>query len=162
GGNLLQRGGVDDIVYAVQGASQACLVAHVTQEPAHARVGDLLRQLELLQLVARVHDDAPYTAFQGIFHEMSAERPRTPSHQDHGVPQSLSTQGKTPPGFTLTSYEHVRMPVHARTRNWLFWGPIATGKATKVLLATSTPGRRQGQREIDHQFGHRLAAEASL
>src|SRR5690606_31024523 len=58
GVDLLERGGVDDVVHGLQRTGEAALVADVTEEPAQAGVvPELVADLVLLQLVPRDDDD---------------------------------------------------------------------------------------------------------
>lgn len=61
GGDLLERGGMDDGIDAFHGEAETIAVAHIANEEAKIRIlrgGIVLVHLELLQFVAGVDDDA--------------------------------------------------------------------------------------------------------
>ena len=61
GGNLFERGRVDDIIHALHCALQSFLVAHITDEETHDfrvfPVRGLVGHHELLELIAGIHND---------------------------------------------------------------------------------------------------------
>ena len=87
GRHLLQRRGVHDDVDAVRARVAGAPRSRTSPRNQRTRGSVIFcASLELLQLVTREHDDAPYSAFQSVFHETAAERPRAAGHQDDGIP----------------------------------------------------------------------------
>ena len=81
--HLLEGCGVDHDVHAVHGLRQAFLVAHVTDEVAHAGRVEFLRHLVLLELVAREdHDARRLVALQQGFDVLLAEGTGAPGDQN--------------------------------------------------------------------------------
>src|SRR5262249_18275191 len=83
--NLLEGGGVDHHVHALERAAQAVAITHVAEEEAQRRVlPDDLAHLGLLELVAREDDQPPWAmAREQPLDEAAAERARA-SRDQHG------------------------------------------------------------------------------
>ncbi|GAA3128941.1 hypothetical protein GCM10020001_058260 [Nonomuraea salmonea] len=83
GVDLLERGGVDDVVDAVHGAGEAVAVAYVADEPAQALVvAEQLLALVLLELVAgEDHQAAHPQRVERVADERLAEGPRASGDQ---------------------------------------------------------------------------------
>jgi hypothetical protein len=86
GGHLLEGGGVDDDIDAVEGLVQAFGVADVAEEVAHAAMGldgKALGHLELLELVAREDDQPPrLVALEDELHHPLSKRAGAAGDQD--------------------------------------------------------------------------------
>ena len=82
GGHLLEGGRVNHDIDALESAFETVAVAHVADEEAQLTVREALRHLVLLELVARIDDDAggPMLGEQPA-HECLAERAGAAGHQ---------------------------------------------------------------------------------
>ena len=108
--HVLQRGGVDDHVGALDGATQPVAIADVTDEEAEPRVVELPLHLGLLELVAAEDADGGRIPLRERgAREMLAERARAPGQQD-GPPLEMI---------------HSRSSFGARMARWVAYGTPA-------------------------------------